>query len=195
MEALVLQCGVPGGGRGPGARRQNRQQVVSDFWPRKCFGGSSFWSKKVEKADLSELWQLLHILELLSSFYNRDVIILYCCNFTKATGALVTLNLSISCLDLMVCLLSVSHICIAQCTLCNCANAHIAWHGNGARHKSPKSCQRPGIPAASTADNLDPQVSTAILSSCVSPKPTIEVHWLGSLPLNVLSFSHSNCKT
>ena len=75
MEALVLQCGVPGGGRGLGARRQNRQQVVSDFWPRKCFGGSSFLKQeKVEKADLSELWQLLHILELLTSFYNRDII-------------------------------------------------------------------------------------------------------------------------
>ena len=86
-----------------------------------------------------------------------------------------------------------AYMAYMHCTLCNCANAHIAWHGNGARHKSPKSCQRPGIPAASTADNLDPQVSTAILSSCVSP--TIEVHWLGSLPLYVLSFSHSNCKT
>ena len=27
------------------------------------------FEEKVEKADLSELWQLLHILELLSSFY------------------------------------------------------------------------------------------------------------------------------
>ena len=96
-------AGFPVVGEGWAQEDKTGNKLFLISGPENALVGAVFEAKRL-KADLSELWQLLHILELLSSFYNRDVIILYCCNFTKATGALVTLNLSISCLDLMVCL-------------------------------------------------------------------------------------------
>ena len=86
---------VVGEGRAQEDKTGNKLFLISG--PENALVGAVFEAKRLKRL-------ISHISELLSSFYNRDVIILYCCNFTKATGALVTLNLSISCLDLMVCL-------------------------------------------------------------------------------------------
>ena len=58
---------VVGEGRAQEDKTGNKLFLISG--PENALVGAVFWSKKVEKADLSELWQLLHILELLSSFY------------------------------------------------------------------------------------------------------------------------------